>query len=245
MSGFFEDLGRKLGRAAVPAYRKSKWVWDGLTGTEEEALQAERDLGKVLAAELRLATEVIDDPGTLEWLRGLCHDLEESVNQPGFQYYCELIRSDQPTAIGLPGGYLFVSRSLIDFCQGSPHEMAFVIAHETAHVVRRHTWDRMLQQSALRAASFVTRRAGVLAGWMRQQGLPMLRSAHSKDCEFEADEDGLGLVRAAGYDPRGAFTFLQRIEQAGPDPDVLGEYLASHPPPAERMARLEALMNSR
>ncbi|HQZ30061.1 MAG TPA: hypothetical protein PK648_18085, partial [Verrucomicrobiales bacterium] len=62
MSNFFEDLGRKLGRAAVPTYRKSKWIWDGLTGTEEEALQAEKDLGATLAAELRLATDIPVEP---------------------------------------------------------------------------------------------------------------------------------------------------------------------------------------
>ena len=238
MSEFFENLGHKLGRAAVPAFRKSKWVWDGLTGTEEEALQAERELGATMAAELRLVTDLIDDPATMEWLRNLCRELESVVGQPGFRIHCELIRSDQPTAIGLPGGYFFVSRSLIDFCQGSVHEMAFVLGHETAHVIRRHTWDRMLQQSALRAVSFVTARSGVLAGWLRQQGIPMLRSAHSEDCEFEADADGFGLVRMAGYDPQGAFSFLRRIEQAGPDPEVLGEYLASHPSPGERASRL-------
>jgi predicted Zn-dependent protease len=118
--------------------------------------------------------------------------------------------------------------------------MAFVIAHETGHVVRRHTWDRMIQQSALRAANFVTGRAGFLAGWLRQQGIPMLRSAHSQDCEFEADQDGLGLVRAAGYDPNGAISFLKRIGRTGPNPEVLGEYLASHPSPAERISRLQA-----
>ena len=198
MSSFFEDLGRKLGRAAVPTYRKSKWIWNGLTGTEGEAMEAENELGETLAAELRLA-------------------------------------------IGLPGGYLFVSRSLIEFCEGSVDEVAFVIAHETAHVVRRHTWDRMIQQSALRAASFAAGRAGILSGWVRQQGLPMLRSAHSKDFEFEADLDGIGLVRAAGYDPNGAISFLEKIERLGVDPEVLGEYLASHPAPEERISRLKSL----
>lgn len=235
---FFEDIGRKLGRAAVPAYRKSKWVWDGLTGTEEEALESEKILGKTLAAELRLATDIIDEPELLNWIRGICNRLEPSVDQPGFSYHCELMHDERPSTIGLPGGYLFISRSLIDFCEGSVDEIAFVIAHETAHVIRRHTWDRMLQQSALRAASFAAGRAGILSGWVRQQGLPMLRSAHSKSFEFVADEDGLGIVRAAGYDPKGAISFLRRIEELGTDPEVLGEYLASHPAPEERIARL-------
>ena len=238
MSSFFEDLGRKLGRAAVPTYRKSKWIWDGLTGTEGEALQAEKDLGKTLAAELHLATEILDEPELLNWIRGICHRLEKSVDHAGFTYHCELMQADHPSTIGLPGGYLFVSRSLIDFCEGSVDEMAFVIAHETAHVVRRHTWDRMVQQSTLRAASFAAGRAGILSGWVRHQGLPMLRSAHSKDFEFEADQDGIGLLRAAGYDPNGAISFLKRIEQLGVDPEVLGEYLASHPAPEERISKL-------
>ncbi len=238
MSSFFEDLGRKLGRAAVPAYRKSKWVWDGLTGTEEEAIEAERDLGKTLAAELAATIESINDPEMLSWLREVSGQLEKAVDQPGFHYRCELIQSEHPTAIGLPGGYLFVSQSLIDFCEKNRGEMAFVIAHEMAHVVRRHTWDRMIQQSALRAASFATRTAGVLGNWMRTQGLPMLRGAHSRDSEFQADEDAVGLMKAAGFDLNEAVTFLKRIEQMGPDPEVMGEYLASHPPPAERTERI-------
>ncbi|MBP6602217.1 MAG: M48 family metalloprotease [Verrucomicrobiales bacterium] len=240
MSNFFEDLGRKLGRAAVPTYRKSKWIWDGLTGTEEEALQAEKDLGATLAAELRLATDIPVEPDLLNWIRGICRRLQPSVDQPGFAYHCELMESDHPSTIGLPGGYLFVSRSLIDFCEGSVEEVAFVIAHETAHVVRRHTWDRMIQQSALRAASFAAGRAGILSGWVRQQGLPLLRSAHSMDIEYEADRDGVDLLRAAGYDPGGAISFLKRIERIGTDSEVLGEYLASHPAPAERIARLQS-----
>ena len=242
MSSFFEGLGRKLGRAAVPAYRKTKWVWDNVTGTEDEALQAEKELGRILATELRSATEILDEPDLLNGIRDICRKLRESIDQPDFQYHCELMQSDHPSTIALPGGYLFVSRSLIELCENNPDELAFVIAHETAHVIRRHTWDRMIQQSALRAASLVARGAGVLSGWLRHQGLPMLRSAHSKEYEFEADQDGLGLARAAGYAPNGAISFLKRIENLGTDPEALGEYLASHPPANERIAKLAPLL---
>ena len=238
MSSFFENLGRKIGRAAVPTYRKSKWIWEGLTGTEEDAIQAEAELGETLAAEVRIATEILEDPERLQWLRGICRRLEEAVDQPGFSYHCELIAGEHPSVMGLPGGYLFVSGSLIDLCEGNEDEVAFVIAHETAHVIRRHTWDRMLQQSALRAASFAAGRAGILSGWVRQQGLPLLRQAHSKDFEFEADKDGFGLLRAAGFDPRGALSFLRRIGRLGNDPEEVGEYLVSHPHPEERIEKL-------
>ena len=60
------------------------------------------------------------------------------------------------------------------------------------------------------------------------------------DIEYEADRDGVDLLRAAGYDPGGAISFLKRIERIGTDSEVLGEYLASHPAPAERIARLQS-----
>jgi len=109
MSTFFEDLGRKLGRAAVPTCRKSKWIWEGLTGTEDDSMQAERDLGKTLAAELHIATEILNEPELLNWIREICHRLAPSVDQPGFAYHCELVKAGHPGTIGLPGGYLFVS----------------------------------------------------------------------------------------------------------------------------------------
>ena len=62
MSGLFHNLGRRLGRAAVPAVRKAKWFYDGLTGDEEESLRAETGLGRALAAELRAVTQPMNDP---------------------------------------------------------------------------------------------------------------------------------------------------------------------------------------
>jgi len=52
VSGLFYNIGRRLGRAAIPAIRKTKWIYDGLAGSEEEALQAESRLGTALAAPL-------------------------------------------------------------------------------------------------------------------------------------------------------------------------------------------------
>ena len=91
MSGFFEDLGRKLGRAAVPTYRKRKWILEGLSGTEGDALESEKALGKTLAAELRLATEILDEPELLHWIRGDLPPLGRSRRPSGF---CVSLRID-------------------------------------------------------------------------------------------------------------------------------------------------------
>ena len=238
MSEFFYNLGRQLGRKAVPALRKSKWIWDGLAGTDEEALRAETALGNTLAVELRALAGSVNDPGLAAMLAGLCQRLSACVRDKHRTFRCELIHDISPNAVALPGGFLFVSDSLAELCERQPDELAFVIGHEMAHVIRRHVWERMLNEAALRVASAVTARAGRLGGWFRQQGLGLLRSAYSGDSELEADELGLRLVAAVGFAPAGAMAFLQRIQRLGATPADLGPYLGSHPAASERMARL-------
>jgi predicted Zn-dependent protease len=242
MSGFFYNLGRRLGRQAVPAVRKSKWVWDGLTGTEEEALKAEASLGRALAVELRSVTPPVTDPVACSLARDLCGRLAARARNRARVFQCEIVEDSTLNAVALPGGFIFVSNALVELCNGLPEELAFVIGHEMAHVIRGHTWDRMINDTALSLASSITSRAGPLGSWLNQKGFALLRSAHSRDAETEADELGLRLAAAAGFQPEGAIELLQRIGRLSQRPPGPGQYFASHPAPADRIARLWPLV---
>lgn len=242
LSDFFYNLGRKLGREAVPAIRKSKWIWDGLTGTEEEALRAEIAAGSALAMELRSISEPAGDPAIVALIEELCRELSSCVRSKGRSFRCEVIRDGVPNAIALPGGFLFLSDSLVELCDRQPDELAFVIGHEMGHIIRKHAWDRMFNEAALRVASTVTARAGALGAWVRQQGIGLLRSAHSRDAENVADEFGVRLAAAARYRAEGAIALLHRIERHSNQAVQLGHYFASHPPASERIARLQPLV---
>lgn len=241
MSGFFYNLGRQLGRAAVPAIRKTKWIYDGLAGDEEAALRAETALGGALAAELRAVTQPVNDRAIAALGGELCQRLSACVRDQRRVFHCEVICGDSPNAMALPGGFVFVSHSLVDLCERRPEELAFVIGHEMGHIIRRHAWDRMVNEAMLRAASVVTARVGVLGGWLRKSGLGLLQNAHARGCELEADELGLRLAIAARFAPGGAVALLRRITRLGTDPGILGPYFASHPPASERIARLEPM----
>jgi predicted Zn-dependent protease len=240
MSGLFYNLGRRLGRAAVPAIRKGRWIWDGLTGNEEDALRAERSLGAALATEVRASTAP-GLPADTALVQDIGCRLSKGVPDRRRRWRIEVIVADDPNAMALPGGFLFVSHALLDLCDRRREELAFVLGHEMAHVLLGHAWDRMINQSALRAASVVVARAGPLGPWLRQNGLQLLQSAHARDCEFEADREGLRLVVHAGYDSAGGVQLFRRLEGLGSDPAGLGQYFASHPPAAERMAKLKRL----
>ncbi len=242
VSGLFYNLGRRIGRAAIPAIRKTKWIYNGLTGTEEEALQAEAQLGSALAVELRATTQPVSDPALAPLVGALCQRLAACVREKRRTFHCEVIAGETPNAMALPGGFVFIAESLVELCERRPDELAFVIGHEMGHIIRRQAWDRMLNQAVFQVASTVTARAGVLGGWLRQNGRRVLLGAHSRDAELEADELSFRLMVAAKFNPAGAISLLHRVERLGSDPGILGEYFSSHPPATERIARLEPLI---
>lgn len=244
MSGLFYKLGRRIGRATIPTIRKTRLIYEGLTGDEEEAQQAETKLGKALAAELRAATRPPDDPTLPSLVDELCQRMVPETG-PQRTFHCEVIQDDSPNAMALPGGFVFVSGSLMDFCERRPDELAFVIGHEMAHIIRRHAWDRMLNDTMLRAATTVSGRAGMLGTWLRKSGAGLLRSAHSREHELEADALGLELMTAAQFAPAGAINFLQRLKGSEARAAGASEYFSSHPPAHERIAQLEMNLQQR
>lgn len=238
MGGLFYNLGRRLGRATVPTIRKSKWAWQHLTGNEEEVISAERSFGSALAVEMRATAPPARDPTVRSQVAEICTNLHRGVTDKRRTFQAEAVQLDPPNAMALPGGFIFVSESLVEFCGRQSSELAFVIGHEMAHILRGHAWDRMMNQAATRVASAVTLRAGPLGQWLRQTGLGMMQSAFARDAEVEADVLGLRLAAAGGYFPGGAVTLLRRLEKRGEEVDGLGAYFASHPPASERLAAL-------
>jgi len=241
MGGLFYNLGRQIGRRAVPAIRKSGWIWKSLAGSAEEARRAERAFGEALTVEVRAAAELANDPEMSVLVNDICQRLEQCLRPPHHRFHCDILRAGEPNAMALPGGFIFLSTSLVDLCERKPDELAFVVGHEMAHVVRGHAWDRMIQQTGLQALSAVASRGGPIGAWLRQQGMQSLLSAHSRDGELEADELGARLAVAAGFSAAGGLSLLRRLERFGADAAALGRYFASHPPASDRIARLTPL----
>lgn len=244
MSGWFYNLGRDLGRKALPAARKGKLIWQGVTGDDNEAWQAEQRLGEEMEAELRQTLEPSNAADLAAFVTEITERLAAVAASAPRTFRCELFRETQANAIALPGGCIFLSEGLVRGCGDRDDELAFLIAHEMAHVIKKHTWDRMISEAALRFASTATARIGVMGGWLRTQGLQLLKTAHSTQREFEADAHAYRLAAGAAFGTEGAralFKRLQATEQAGLD---LGPYFSSHPTPAQRLARLERRQRS-
>jgi predicted Zn-dependent protease len=148
----------------------------------------------------------------------------------------------------MPGGKVMVYSGLFSVTQ-SESALAVVLGHEIAHSIAKHGSERMSQalvqqmgglalEIALLQKPEETRnlfllsygigsQVGAILPWSRQQ-------------ETEADKFGLIYTAMAGYDPRVAIAFWQRMSAAsGANPP---EFLSTHPSDETRMKKLTQFM---
>ncbi len=223
----FYNLGRKAG----PTVRKARWFWGSLTATEGEMIRLEHDVGLDLSREVREQVPPDDDPAIGEVLGDVGSRLAGAVANKRRSFHFEAFSATEPNAFALPGGFVFVSRPIIDLCRGGRDELAFVLGHEMGHIISGHAIERIVTNSAVSVASRAAPLRGLLGGWLRQVGVQFLETAYSRDHELDADKLGVRLAAAAGYDPQASIRLLERLAElkttAGPLD--LGEYFSTHP----------------
>jgi predicted Zn-dependent protease len=201
-----------------------------LISTQEEAALG----AQAFATELR-RSRLATAPAVTAAIEEVGQRLARAADQPHFAW--QFVALDAPevqNAFCLPGGKVAVYTGLFPIAE-STNGLAVVMGHEIAHAIARHGAERMSQQIASQAGGVVL--AALFGG---QPGADLVLAAYGvgtevglllpygRAHELEADRIGLTLMARAGYDPRGATAFWQRMERAsgGDGPPV---FLSTHP----------------
>ncbi|MBN2590278.1 MAG: M48 family metalloprotease [Sedimentisphaerales bacterium] len=243
MSGLFYNLGRKVG----PKVRKAQWIWHSMTGTEADTIKIENEVGRDLAREIRFQLEIDKDPQVEKILNETGLRLREYVANEFRTFNFEAITGAEPNAFALPGGFIFVTRSIMELCRWDKDETAFIMAHEMAHVIRKHAINRIMRDFAVTAASRVAPARGAIAGWVKKVGMQYLESSYSHELEFEADKLGVCLIEAAGFSPEASITLLKRLSElkSSSNQIELGNYFSTHPAFNERIGNINEQLKKR
>lgn len=144
-------------------------------------------------------------------------------------------------AVAVPGGEVVVFRGLLQRTR-TPEEMAGVLAHELQHVLRRHATRAVIQNVSigLLLMALTGDVTGPLAyGLQTARTLGDLR--YSRRAEEEADMEGMNMLLGARVNPAGMITFFDMLQQEEGDRGTALTYLSSHPPAADRVARLRII----
>ena len=234
----FEAIGYALGQKAAQA----KNAFDLVGGTEEDSLRAEMRLGRDLAAALLAQVPLVEENQLTRFVAQIGRWLAGNVKEKKLPFIVRVTAEREPNALALPGGPIFVSWPLLEMCQGQRDEIAFVLGHEMAHIVLRHTLDRIVKDAALSLLLRQLSSRHAAGAWLSKAGGPLLRSAFSRDDELEADRFAVTLLRTAGGDALAGERLMKRLAQgaSGRAVGFAGEYLATHPSFTERIANLSA-----
>lgn len=167
----------------------------------------------------------------------------------GFQWEFHLIDDPTVNAWCMPGGKVAFYTGILPVT-ATESGMAVVMGHEIAHAIARHGNERMSQGLALQGIStsfeiLTSEKPGLARDiFMQSIGLGgqlgMLK--YSRTHESEADKMGLIFMAMAGYDPREAPKFWERMS-AGNEGQAPPELLSTHPSDASRIRDLEAYMD--
>ena len=196
--------------------------------------ELEKAIGPLIARSLQDTSGVDTDPLLLRWVETVGAKVSAPSPRRDIPYTFRILRTDVENAVTLPGGTIFVTRGLLDGVD-SDEELAGVLAHESAHVAKRHA----LQQIEGNAVylGLLTAIQGRKYNTLRTTAYfyNLLRTLQkSRESEWEADEYGIQFAAAAGYDPNGLVHFFEAI---GPDNSSrLEQYFQTHPTPQQRIA---------
>ena len=76
-----------------------------------------------------------------------------------------------------------------------------------------------------------------LGATAKQATLKFLKTQYSRDNEYEADDFGIRLTLAAGYDSKGAVRMFERLKTLGQSD--IPEYFSTHPSFNSRIAQIK------
>jgi predicted Zn-dependent protease len=153
-----------------------------------------------------------------------------------YKYDFHLLADDQTiNAFALPGGQCFITYAL--FSQLNEAQLAGVLGHEIAHVIGRHSAERIAKGDFWQTLTMSASVGGDMGGVVQGIGQNTLLKNGRGD-ELESDELGVLFMIQAGYDPYEMIKVMKILKAAG-GPNRTPEFQSTHPDPENRIEKIK------
>jgi len=167
----------------------------------------------------------------------------------GYKWEFNLVESKEVNAWCMPGGKVVVYTGLLGITQNEA-ALAVVMGHEITHAVAHHGNERISQVALAQgleiAGNIFTSGNQKANNIFNNVFSPTAQVAvllpNSRNQEYEADHFGLDFAAMAGYNPKEAVPFWQRMAAASSGSGKPPEFLSTHPSDENRITRLNELM---
>ena len=209
----------------------------------------ERAIGEQAAAQVDREAPMVHDVPVTTYVSDLGTALARPSDDRQRDWQFSVVDAEVVNAFALPGGFVYVNRGLIERA-GTESELAGVIGHEIAHVLLRHSAERLEKtENTNLGLSVVCGLTNICSSNAARVAINVggaaLFARFSRKDELEADSAAVGILTRAGYDPQGiASMFAKLLETRQQRPDLVAGWFASHPLEEDRIAAVHRVIRS-
>ena len=206
---------------------------------EPESLQEEIAAGRLVSGQILGAAKLLPDANLQRYVNLVGRRIADQTERRDLAWSFGVVDSIAVNAFASPGGQILMTSQLLQLIE-TEDELAAVLAHEVAHVVRKHHYrvirkQRMLEfgSQAAKISEDGTGMSEKLAGMVAQ----ILARGLDQSAEYEADRDGMIYAARAGYDAAALIRVMEKLALLSAK-EPSGELILSTHPSAEnrRMA---------
>ena len=217
------------------------------TGRSQLVLMPESEINQMglqAFTTIKKETKVDRSTATNRYVQCVAQAITREV---GGNWEVVVFNDSDANAFALPGGKIGVYTGMLKVAENQD-QLATVIGHEIAHVLARHSNERISQKFAVEQGlslinAIANPQSGTgqtlmgLLGVGAQYGVLM---PYSRIQESEADILGIDLMAKAGFDPRESTGLWVNMGRAGGGQPP--EFLSTHPSHSTRISELNAHM---
>ncbi|MBX3662503.1 MAG: M48 family metalloprotease [Burkholderiales bacterium] len=216
---------------------------DAVTAVAGVSEQEERSMGREIAGRMLGAAPLVNDAGLQAYVNRVGRWVAVQSERPDLPWRFAVIDTPSINAFAAPGGYVMLTRGLYEILDNEA-QLAGVLGHEIAHVVRRHHVTVMQKSAALSAGAQLAQRdnRSALINNMIGTGAEVFARGLDKSAEYEADAIGVVLAARAGYNPFGLVDVLHKLAARGSADGSLALLFKTHPLPGDRLDQLGAAL---
>jgi predicted Zn-dependent protease len=214
---------------------KPEFNWKSPSKAEEIAL------GREITGSILGAAPLVKDEALQQYVNKVGRWVASQSERSDLPWKFGVIDSNDLNAFAAPGGYVLITKGLYQKLANEA-QLAGVLGHEIAHVVKKHQLKVLQKQQLLSMGagklSDLFGKNDKLAKKALGTGAEISARSLDKDAEFEADRMGLVLAARGGYEAFGLPEVLQTIGHTSKSDSSVALLFKTHPSPDERLAKL-------
>ena len=215
---------------------------------DSPSMEEEIQIGREITGNLLGAAPLVKDAALQKYVNQVGRWVANQSERANLPWHFGVIESEDINAFAAPGGYVIITKGLYRKLENEA-QLAGVLSHEIAHVVKNHHL-KILQQSQLLdlGAGLLGQKLGKDNKTVQNligSGAEICARSLDKNAEFEADRMGVVLTARAGYEPYGLPEVLQTIGQTGKDESSVALLFKTHQHPDDRLLKLDDAIGNR